>query len=399
MKKVITWLYLAIFLVACQKEEFSAEVLDYLAQNHAAITANSPNSLEPLFADTDLNRYDVFLTGENHAIAANTEIYYLLLQYYKQKVNFRYLLVELQYAAGATLQRYLDTGDEEMLAELMHSFGGSFYATRENFEFWKKVRAYNLTLEPERRIQVIGIDVEHNGQRALRYLQSLLPATSPPGEIAISMQKLQAFSNVNYAKNSASMQMLESLQDQLEMQGSVFENYLGEHFFAFEFTLQNTLNAAYFYQNGGKLEDREQFIQQNFIKIYKHYTPGKYFGQWGGFHVVQKGTHPSLANFLQYDIQSPVIGKVLSVFIAYQNSQYRKQRNEGVGTVESLEKDNPYTQFAQSPYTLFGLTGTNSPFTRNIHWWITTEKPNGGVTTDYFQYLLLVKDSPAESTF
>jgi len=50
---------------------------------------------------------------------------------------------------------------------------------------------------------------------------------------------------------------------------------------------------------------------------------------------------------------------------------------------------------AREPYTLYRLDAPGSPYAEELSWMLATPRPESGVTTDYFQYLLLVRDGTA----
>lgn len=47
-------------------------------------------------------------------------------------------------------------------------------------------------------------------------------------------------------------------------------------------------------------------------------------------------------------------------------------------------------KYLDKDFTLFKLNGKRSPFAQELYF---VESPDGGVTTDYFQYVLIIKDS------
>lgn len=50
---------------------------------------------------------------------------------------------------------------------------------------------------------------------------------------------------------------------------------------------------------------------------------------------------------------------------------------------------------AKDESTLFKLNGRDSPFDKKLLWPIVHKIPEGGVTTDYFQYIILIRNSKA----
>ena len=118
---------------------------------------------------------------------------------------------------------------------------------------------------------------------------------------------------------------------------------------------------------------------------------GKWFGQWGAYHTLQRGTHSSFANFVKIRTELPVFGKVLTIQTLYENGTYRDPFTVNPVAFTNLAKENPLSNLATTDFTLFRLNNTNSPFQQQLLWWGTDEPLNDGVTLNYFQYIFLVK--------
>ena len=93
---------------------------------------------------------------------------------------------------------------------------------------------------------------------------------------------------------------------------------------------------------------------------------------------------------------SPVKDKIITILYTYSNCMHRNVDNtEGYIL-------NPYgnvlllNSAAIDNFTLFKLNGDNSPF--NEHPYI-INAPFGGVTTDYIQYVVLIRNSPSSKPY
>ena len=51
----------------------------------------------------------------------------------------------------------------------------SLPSSKEEYEFFKKLREYNMTLNDSKKIKLIGIDMEQHVTSSTAYLKSILP--------------------------------------------------------------------------------------------------------------------------------------------------------------------------------------------------------------------------------
>ncbi|HOC07180.1 MAG TPA: hypothetical protein PKN71_07705, partial [Bacillota bacterium] len=89
----------------------------------------------------------------------------------------------------------------------------------------------------------------------------------------------------------------------------------------------------------------------------------------------------------------PLRDKVVSIAAFYHDSEFRFY----YGMYENYRVFNdfiidplPAIKTAPGDITMYKLEGEDSPFTWDLY---TVINPTGGVTTDYYQYLLIIKNS------
>ena len=109
---------------------------------------------------------EIFLIGENHQIKDNYKVKTKFLKYFKEKTNFKYLLIEDSYISSIYYNKYLETGNEIYLNK-------NFLPSNDAYEFWKNLYAYNLKLNINDKIKIIGIDISNNKQY-LEYILKML---------------------------------------------------------------------------------------------------------------------------------------------------------------------------------------------------------------------------------
>jgi len=356
--------------------------------------------------DSSVKGKEVFLTGENHATNANAELELEFLKYFYNEAGVRYYLQELSPSDAAFLNEYLETGNEEILREVFAPFEGTAGWTQENYEKYRQVYAFNRSLPENEKIRFVGVDLEHQIANAYRYLYWALPETEAPSEIAPIIDKLKVtYQEADLGHSSADWEQLRNLalelQDSIKANYGVYQNYLGDKFFEFELVVENTLYGIDFHYGNYKddVKFREKVIYDNFKKQYEQLGEGAFYGQFGGYHVVQQDDH--FAGYLNNSADSPVKGKVLSIRYLYQESAFSVPQGDGTYKVEHLTNydwsHDEFDIFPKYGYTLFKLTGSDSPFAQDLIWFETKGKPPDGVTTDYYQYFVLIRNSPAQT--
>ncbi|MDD4402467.1 MAG: erythromycin esterase family protein [Desulfitobacteriaceae bacterium] len=353
----------------------------YLANNYISLDLDKPDF--SLMA-RDLATVSVILGGESHAIQKNYDVRFGLLTGLHQQYGFNYFLCEIGYGFSGLLNQYLATGNKDILIRLSNQSKGTAVWCFEFEEFWERLYEYNRQLPEDQRILVFGVDVEHQRETAIDYIRTLNGVEQLP----LDFNRLK------------SGYYLEKILQDLEDNPETYANALEEDLFHFEIVIRNLIATRQFYAT----EDnalRERTMYENFLKIYAHYPEGKFFGQFGMEHVFQENCQTFLDGIdrfamLLMSCDSPVQGKVLSIPYYYLNCQMSNWSNhyaheDAYNTLEAYK----IHALAQADYTLFRLNGDASPFREQPYM---VPNPYHGVTTDYFQYVLVIKDSPGTTT-
>jgi hypothetical protein len=243
---------------------------------------------------------------------------------------------------------------------------------------------------------VIGIDIENQMDTAYNYLRHILPDEFAPLEIQAIIKRIKATSVADIKGENELKEILELLNKNIENNKDVYKKYLKNNFFYFDMVVNNMNNCVNAYKSDFDVV-REKSIYSNFKKAYEHYPKGKYFGQFGMEHIYQRvcysylGEKDRFAMYLNKD-DSPVKNKVLSIVYAYKDCYWTnpKQSYEEMANTCDIEDISLIDKYASTEITLFKLNGKKSPFDEKIYF---VKNPIAGVTTEYFQYLLLIKNS------
>lgn len=400
---IIYLLFVIFFITSCINKQ--PETIDgFLKQNHTEISASSYNFN---LLDSDIVKNDVILAGEGHAVAENFNIKFQLLKYLNKKYNIKYLLVELGYSSSCYINQYLKSGDEKYLKIVYANLKGTLDYCTESYNFWINLRNYNLTIPKNRRIQAVGIDIEHQIDTAYDYLLSIIPNYAPPNKIMSYIESLKNlkgsnnslyFNNYNQVYDCKSFFI--SLKNNMKTNTSIYNKYFRSNYFDFSIIIDNIINAisAYTAPALDFNKVREPCIYNNFKRIYNHISGGKYFGEFGMEHVYQKtiDNQSKFATFLNGN-DSPVKNKVLSIAYDYENCLNLKTDDKTnsyvqIETNSDITNNDLLNKYSKSDLTLFKLNGIHSPFNNKLYF---VKKTSGGYTTDYFQYIILLKNSKA----
>lgn len=406
-------LLLALLLAACSSSKAPEPaptpapitVADWLKEHQSPLTLGASTDLSLL--EPDLASHQVFLTGENHAIAENYQITYAFLTYLNQKADVVYNLAEIPWSIGQEINRYLKTGDEASLLAVHRNAVGTTAGTADSLAYWRQVYAYNQTLPEAKRIEVIGIDGELEATSPFYHLQRLLPATPAPDAIAPLIAAIEPLTTrqdpYNFDYSPAATGLQRSLTIALNEQADAFKAYLGANYGDFTFTVQNIgegIRLRYLMKadNPRFNSERELLFFRTLEHLAPQLTRGKLYGQWGLFHIIQKefktegyaDVKPKLGQWLN-DSFPLTKGRVLSIPILYLNSLGMNYGPDGGTNVvhQNLPGTTALEYASRREVTLFQLDGAGSPFAKELHFWT---DGTGGATTDYFQYVLMLRD-------
>ncbi|MFW5649644.1 MAG: hypothetical protein ACOCG5_11195 [Candidatus Alkaliphilus sp. MAG34] len=372
------------------------ELKMYLEKNHSAICPEDESMKDLSIMDDDLKNSEIFLTGENHGVKANIELRIKFLRYYKERTNFKYYLCELPYSMTYFLNKYLETKDEDILKNIYEPLKGTDAWNKDEYDYWGYLYEFNKKLPEDDRITLIGPDIEHQPQNAIRFMKYCLDKKHVSGTIN---DYVEEFLDKDDIADEELEDFYKRIRGELVQNENLYRDLLGEYYYKFEHVNNNLMNRLEVYTGNNFNGVRDIKAYENFLYITAGLPEDKYFGQLGLSHIFQK-SFPQIAWFgssLNKE-GSQFRGKILSVAYAYQNCRYlypttRRNYESSIDTLEpSIEE---FSQFIDSDYTLFKLNGEDSPFSRELIWPLEHKSPVGGVTTDYFQYLVVARDSKA----
>lgn len=325
---------------------------EYMDKNHYDMCGKENIKRALSLMDKDLKDNDIFLIGENHGVKSNIELKTMFLKYFKEKTNFKYYICELPYSMTYFLNKYLETGNLNILKDIYKPIAGTYAWNRDEYNFWKFLYEYNKGFPKEDRIILLGIDIEHQSENAFRFMEYSL------------------------------------------------EN---DYHSKFKYVKDNLLNMAEVVNSNNYSGTRDGKMYENFLDVSKTLGKAKYFGQLGLSHAFQRGMPyvDSFASLLNKE-GSPFKGQVISLVYVYEKCKFfnpTKDRNyvSDISTLDWSMAD--FQRYIKSKHTLIKLNQKNSPFKEDLIWPFEHKFPEEGVTTDYFQYMIIVNESEEMEAF
>lgn len=305
--------------------------ITYLKKNHIEISSSMNDKL----FDDDFYKSKVFLLGEIHGYADNQTLDKELLFFLNKKMGVKYYIAEMDSITAKKLNNFLTDSlkNQETLKEFVLAINKRIpqQSSQELFDKWNDIYDYNQSLTDSSKITVIGVDKNFDDHSKV-------------------------------ARDSAMV-----------------------------INFKNSIKNL-------KLENE------------------KFYGLFGYFHVLQNITQNGKQTFASELKKS---GIKTTSFVSYtldsemflpKTSQFPTPENERVdwinadGPLQLVKGINDLKEFSKpNSITLFKLNAKNSPFLKSQHlisiksrvFGENTVPQKGTFTTDYFQYVFLLKNSKA----
>jgi len=417
------FLILGILLTGCKKDESSIQFSDksleqssekrkimqeYLKENYSSIDLGDESEFADLaIMDSDIEGKEIFFTAELHGTKANEQLNMKFLKYFKEKMDFKYYLCELPYSDTYFINKYLDTGDIKILEEIYKPLKGTFGWNKDYYNHWKKLYEYNNTLPKERKIKVIGVDIEHQPINAYRFLVDVLPEKEAPEEIKAVIDKIKSTFNDLDKFDETFAQCSHELQKDIEKNENIYKEYLGENFTGFNLVNLNVLNQIEAYKYEERMDwnnTRDKMMYENFQILQKELPKGNYYGQWGLDHTFQSKEKDKMlfAAYLNSD-DSIFKDKILTVIYNYDNCE--KMDISAVCSYPTNELEFVYPQIKETNDLLEGilniykLTVEDSPFSETPMYYTNNNLEEleelEASMLDFFQYIVCIRNSKA----
>lgn len=360
----------------------------------------------------------LFLLGESHGVQKPQVLDFELLKHLNERVGVRYYVAEVDQSKAYYLNEYLKTGNDSTLMKVFRSWIAT-KAQWANRDFWHKIgriRVLNQTLPREKQIRFLGIDQIQERRLVGEHLTELLAGRKLSKRTRALADTLLA-RLLNRRPDSLRAEAAQTLLSDV----TTHENHYQTVFGATLPDLKHLLNNVVYLKT---IRSRERTIFTNFQTLVQTLSlqNEKLYGFWGYFHVLQApvegGAKPFAA--LVRESNLPMRDKVVSITCAYIDCQMMlltaylppmwqnpgktfsrvgqlnnngpMMYTEGIDTLMALSKPNTLTLF-QLNETAAGQQPTRVQYSAFMPKEQQLQLAPNRPTTDYFQYLILVRNS------
>lgn len=402
MKKIFTILTLIIPLTI-----FSQNKKEYLKQNRFDV-----EKYDFKFPQTDFN---IIGFGAYHGSAKTYEAEFYLIKSLKKQNALDYYIPETNFSQAFFFQQYLETGNENLLKELVLAFQTivSQEGSIETFAHWKNLHLLNQSYK-NNPIKVIGFDIINEYQFPIKHIL-LLTENIKNWKLKDELKIKSSEKDLNFSIHNKEL------------------NYLLKNFIAdyetnknhYSYQIKDTVsfhhilkNISYNFDDN---KDREKIIFENYVylKDVYHLETKKQFAKYGFFHI-EKEREQNYPSFFTRLIEQNIYerSKVITVIGYLTKSEvlwdkiYDKQGNYesytikkgyGIGDYwkEYFKGIKNLKKTKLSDITLFKLNDNNSPYSKGTDLKqvkLFLKKSNGKIlkgkaTTDFMDYAILISYS------
>ena len=417
---LINQLYLLIIIVAgfISKNAMAQESIyaSYLANNHEKITLGGPNNFS-IFDDA-FYANQLFLVTESHGYYKPHQIDAELFKQLNKKNGVRYYLAEVDFSQAFYINKYLNTGNEVFLKPVYEYWFNkqAQWGCKAGFEKWKDLYNYNLTLPKGKKIVIIGLDEAQDLNMNKKLLTEITTEVKYKAGNKM-MDSLLSYSAFDLNKDSTKpfMKFAKRMIFDMTTNEAWYKKIFKTKYFDFRFILKNIAS------NKG----RETKLFENFNTFYNQYKleNQKMYGFWGRYHGMQDSINGSLSFSAMLKKSSlPLANKIVSVPIFCVESasmlptQFLPEMAREKGTIFSsaaMVNDDSFVYVVDGIKTcrkfvgknenvIFKLDGTSSPYRKGLNLVESSSKfdktfnwqgNKNAVTTDYFQYAVVVSNS------
>ena len=313
----------------------------------------------------------IIMLGETHGMPVNNDLDLALLRWLHHSAGVRVYLSEFGHATAFLINRYFETGDEHLLDVFFGAARGTQIWNREYRDFFVRFRQWNASLPAADRVRFVGVDIEHNPNFAVWALgewvrESRDAGREVPAAIAGVAERLAAV-GTRLESPEASALVSEAPDDFAAHRGE-WSRLLGPRLADFEIVTANLgqRNIAYAGKQDGSFNQiRDHAMYETFLKLYPTLGGARCYGRWGSAHIAQTplGGTRWFASYLNQP-DSPVAGKILSIWPFYEKSETLAPSGDGRYRVKSLSEASsvPGLPASAGPVTLVRLGGENLPF-------------------------------------
>ena len=362
----------------------------------------------------EIDKAKIIGFGALHGSAKTEKTEIILLEEFATNHNLKYYLPETDYSTANYFQKYIETGDEKLLEELVTEYGTMVPQEKsiEVYEKWKSVRPIFL----ENNVRVVGVDKISSYKFSVQELLSITQENKKwTYRDSLRMQSENLNTVWSIFENQKLKSLIKDFVEDYEKNEVTYQDFVQDTF-SFNHILKNFKHTYETYA-------REAFIYENYNILNKKYSldSSLQFARFGIFHLMKNKINNS-SSFFSMLIEKTIYssselltiqgfltksGVMWNKFDRKGNYTYSTKKGFGIGDywLEYFYKIKDLKKHKLSDITLFRLNNKDSPYLKENEFRLIKVKKllgnsrwhptKGKNTLDYIDYAILISNSQA----
>lgn len=431
-----------ILLIGGMYISLPANEKSYIGKNSSNIDFTNYEDYSALeIFDDSVKDKKIVLTNEEIGIKENAQIQYKFISYLMDTWKLKYFLVDIGYAEAAIINEYLQTGDEALLESYNNSSMGYAFIGDSKQEMLKKLYLKNSQLPDNKKLNIMGIGINESFQSVDLYFKRII-SRNPDltdkqieniNNILENLKSEEIITNISNdeeleKRNEIILKHIDNFYSDINANEEEYKEALNDDLNNIKIVLDNIKNLqeimkTYHQDDSNNTNGNEkysQYLYDNLNSFYKDMNMKRCY-----IHVYQIYSYQH--KILDVDFLGAKIAKdkkfkekVLGINVIYQKGKFNfdnthmqiNAAREDLNTLLEeikLDKEDMVIDLnnSRSPYKR-KFTPIYFPFPDDILYsqedvageevgGIIGKKP--GVTTDYFQGVIIIKNPSIDETY
>lgn len=431
-----------ILLIGGMYISLPANEKSYIGKNSSNIDFTNYEDYSALeIFDDSVKDKKIVLTNEEIGIKENAQIQYKFISYLMDTWKLKYFLVDVGYAEAAIINEYLQTGDEALLESYNNSSMGYAFIGDSKQEMLKKLYIKNSQLPDNKKLNIMGIGINESFQSVDLYFKRII-SRNPDltdkqieniNNILENLKSEEIITNISNdeeleKRNEIILKHIDNFYSDINANEEEYKEALNDDLNNIKIVLDNIRNLqeimkTYYQDDSNNTNGNEkysQYLYDNLNSFYKDMNMKRCY-----IHVYQIYSYQH--KILDVDFLGAKIAKdkkfkdkVLGINVIYQKGKFNfdnthmqiNAAREDLNTLLEeikLDKEDMVIDLnnSRSPYKR-KFTPIYFPFPDDILYsqedvageevgGIIGKKP--GVTTDYFQGVIIIKNPSIDETY
>ncbi|WP_346870175.1 hypothetical protein [Clostridium sp. UBA5119] len=431
-----------ILLIGGMYISLPANEKSYIGKNSSTIDFTNYEDYSGLgIFDSSIKDKKIVLTNEEGGIKENEQIQYKFISYLMDTWKLKYFLVDVGYAEAAIINEYLQTGDEALLESYNNSSMGYAFIGDSTVNMFKRLYLKNSQLPDNKKLNIVGIGIRESYEFIDLYFKRIINRNPDLTEKQIeninnfleNLKSEETITNISNdedleKRNEIILKHIDNFYSDTNVNEEEYKEALNDDLNNIKIVLDNMKNLqeimkTYYQDDSNNTNGNEkysQYLYDNLNSFYKDMNMKRCY-----VHVYQIYSYQH--KILDVDFLGAKIAKdkkfkdkVLGINVIYQKGKFDfdntqiqiNAAREDLNTLlqeSELDKDDMVIDLnnSRSPYRR-KFTPIYFPFPDDALYpqenvageeigGIIGKKP--GVTTDYFQGVIIIKNPSIDETY